>query len=372
MEDDYEPITIHHFFYSLLAFIFVWGSLWVGTSGVKIARSWHGESGQTIFSFGNNLTQKNLSAIADYNRDLEQRKLLAQSTQVLNNTTPVPTPTLKIMIAGDLMLDRGVRLIGEKYGYDSLFATVTPLFKTADIVVVNLEGPITSNKSKTVIGKNKTGPAMQFTFDPKSTSAIANAGINVVSLANNHTDNFGLSGFQETKKWLSENNIQWFGDFRNSSSTELTITKNGINVAFVGYHAFQKGFDRVVAMVKDLDSQGNFVIVMPHWGEEYATTTTTLIKAQARELVVAGADAIVGAHPHVVQEKVWMGDVPVIYSLGNLLFDQYFSKDVMKGNIVEFKLVRSGGKVSIDKSNIYETSIASKKWIDLDPSPVDF
>lgn len=368
MEDDYEPITIQHYFYSLLAFVFVWGSLWVGTSGVKIARSWHGQNETT----GQYLQQNNLSAIADYNRDLDQKKLLAQSSDAFSTPVPTPVSSITIMIAGDLMLDRGVRLLGEKYGYDSLFATVTPLFKSADIVVANLEGPITSNKSKTVIGKNKTGPAMQFTFDPKSTSAIANAGITVVSLANNHADNFGLSGIQETKKWLSENGIQWFGDYRNSSSTELVISKNGINVAFVGYHAFQKGFDRVIASVKELNDQGNFVIVMPHWGEEYATTTTSLVRSQARELVVAGADAIIGSHPHVVQEKVWMGDVPVIYSLGNLLFDQYFSKDVMKGNIVEFKLVKSGGKVSIDKSNIYETSIASKKWIDLDPSPVDF
>ncbi len=371
MEDDYEPITIHHYFYSLLAFIFVWGSLWVGTSGVKIARSWHGQNGNFREQVQQN-NASNVSAIADYNRSLDQHKLLAQSADLLGSPVPTSMQSLKIMIAGDLMLDRGVRLLGEKYGYDSLFATVTPLFKSADIVVVNLEGPITSNKSKTVIGKNKTGPAMQFTFDPKATRSIANAGITVVSLANNHIDNFGLSGIQETKKWLSENNIQWFGDYRNSSSTELLLSKNGFNIAFVGYHAFQKGFDRVLATVKDLDGQGYFVIVMPHWGIEYATTTTALVRSQARELVVAGADAIVGAHPHVVQDRVWMGDVPVIYSLGNLLFDQHFSGDVMKGNIFELNLVKTDGKIAIDKSTIYETSIASKRGVDVDLSPVDF
>jgi poly-gamma-glutamate synthesis protein (capsule biosynthesis protein) len=360
MEDDYQPITSAHYFYSLLAFVFVWGSLWVGTSGVKIARSLN----NNIQNYGN---QNNLSAIADYNRNLQHSGLLAQTIATLPTTS-----TVKILISGDLMLDRGVRLLGEKYGYDSLFATVTPLFKNADIVVANLEGPITYNKSKTVISKTKTGPSLQFTFDPKATKSIADSGITVVSLANNHIDNFGLSGIQETKKWLSENNIQWFGDYRNSSSTELIISKNGINIAFVGYHAFQKGFERVVGMVKELHDQGNFVIVMPHWGEEYASTTTTLVRAQARELVVAGADAIVGSHPHVVQEKVWMGDVPVIYSLGNLLFDQYFSKDVMRGNIVEFTLEKSGTDISIKKAQFYETSIASKRGIDVDLSPVDF
>ncbi len=360
MEDDYQPITFQHYFYSLLAFVFVWGSLWVGTSGVKIARSLPSVNGD----FGNQKT--NLSAIADYNKALDQ--IAASSTP----RPSLPAETLTIIIGGDLMLDRGVRLVAEKYGYDSLFATVTPLFKSADIVVVNLEGPITSNKSKTVLSNGKTGKELIFTFDPKATSSLVKAGISIVSLANNHTDNFGNSGIQETKKWLSEAGIQWFGDHRNSSSTELVMSKKGMNIAFVGYHAFQKGFDRVLDHTKMLSEQGHFVIVMPHWGEEYATTTSTLVKTQARDLVAAGANVIVGAHPHVVQEKVWMGNVPVIYSLGNLLFDQHFSKDVMKGNLLELKLVRNGASIEIDKVRIYETSIASKRGIDVNMDPVDF
>lgn len=80
------------------------------------------------------------------------------------------------------MLDRGVRLIGEKYGYSSLFATATSLFKQADIVVANLEGPITSNKSKTVLPNGKTNSSFTFTFNPKSAKAIADSGIsNIVS-----------------------------------------------------------------------------------------------------------------------------------------------------------------------------------------------
>lgn len=270
------------------------------------------------------------------------------------------------------MLDRGVRLVGQKYGYDSLFATITPLFKEADIAVVNLEGPITSNRSKTVMANGRTNESLTFTFDTKVAEALAKAGITMVSLANNHTDNFGSAGLAETKNWLSKAGIQWFGDPWNSTSTEAIILKNGIQVAFVGYHSFQPGFERVLDSVKSLTEQGNFVIVMPHWDQEYATSSSPLVRAQARTLVSAGAGAVVGAHPHVVLEHAWMGDVPVFYSLGNLLFDQHFSPEVMKGNIVKLHLVRQGKKVVIDDIKIYETSIASRRGIEVDMEPVDF
>jgi poly-gamma-glutamate capsule biosynthesis protein CapA/YwtB (metallophosphatase superfamily) len=67
-----------------------------------------------------------------------------------------------------------------------------------------------------------------------------------------------------------------------------------------------------------------------------------------------------------------MGDVPIIYSLGNLLFDQHFSKAVDTGNIAEFEMVKLNDKVKITQSKIYETSLASKRGIDVDFSPVDF
>ena len=270
------------------------------------------------------------------------------------------------------MLDRNVRKLGNKNGYDSLFSNIAPLFKQADIVAINLEGPITSNASKTLLPDGRTTKEWVFTFAPQTAPALAKSGVSVVSLANNHSDNFGLGGLAETRKYLAASNIKWFGDPSNSSATELVIEKNGFKLAFVGYHAFRPGFDRVLSMVQRLSNNGNYVIVMPHWGEEYAESANTSMRTQARLLVTNGADAIFGSHPHGILEHMKIGDVPVFFSLGNLLFDQYFSPETMKGNLVQFDLNRSGENIYISAIKIYETSTASKATITYDDQPMDF
>ena len=192
---------------------------------------------------------------------------------------------------------------------------------------------------------------------------LAHAGIGIVSLANNHTDNFGASGFRETEALLDAGGIGHFGDPWNDAGTEKTVTKNGISVAFVGYHAFQPGFPRIIADVKRLSAAGYFVIVMPHWGVEYSASSTDDMKAKARALITAGAKAVIGSHPHVIGEHEWIGDVPVYYSLGNLLFDQYFSPAVMKGNVLELRITEGASGVSLDSLRVYDTSTASERGV---------
>jgi len=131
------------------------------------------------------------------------------------------------------MFDRNVRKVAEQNGYDSLLDGVSELFKNADVAVVNLEGPITSSPSKTLLPNGKTTKALIFTFASSSALALAHSGIDAVSLANNHSDNFGARGLAETKKWLDAANVQWFGDPANSSSSEAVIIKNGIHIAFI-------------------------------------------------------------------------------------------------------------------------------------------
>lgn len=368
MDEDFDQITIKHFTHAIIVMVFVWGSLWTGTTGYKMitSKQFSPSSLASIIDHDN----QNLSGTS--NDVLVSLKTTNSATSSLMSKNSDDIHKLKIMIAGDLMLDRGVRILGEKYGYDSLFATVTPLFKQADLVIANLEGPITTNKSKTVISKTKTGPSLIFTFDPKVVNAISKSNISILSLANNHTDNFGSSGLKQTRNLLDKAGLKWFGDPYNATTTVLKLNKNGIDIAFVGYHAFSKGFDNTINLVSKLNEENYFVIVMPHWGEEYASTTNTIVRNQARQLVSAGADIIAGSHPHVVQERVWMGDVPVIYSLGNLLFDQHFSKAVDTGNIAEFELIKQNDRVSIAKSKIYETSLSSKRGIDVNFEPIDF
>ena len=273
-------------------------------------------------------------------------------------------------MAGDVMLDRDVRRIGNERGYDSLFASVAPLFKSADITVANLEGPIDPSPSKTLLPDGRLiGNYLSFAFATATAPVLERAGITLVSLANNHSLNLGQAGLAETKHWLDAAGVGWFGDPLNASGTEAVIAGNGISVAFVGYHAFESGFARVKASVEKLSADGDFVIVMPHWGEEYQLHPSALMEGEARELVAAGAGAVIGSHPHIVMGHEWIGGAPVFFSLGNLLFDQYFSASTTQGAVVKLELSRNDGRVSLDRLSTYTASTASRRGIELVGGP---
>jgi poly-gamma-glutamate synthesis protein (capsule biosynthesis protein) len=278
----------------------------------------------------------------------------------------------KIVIGGDVMMDRGIRLLGNNLGYDSLFEKILLIFKSADISIVNLEGTITSNPSKTLLPNNKFTKELYFTFATTTAEVLANTGIDYVSLANNHTDNFKIKGLEETKKWLNIANVGYFGDPWNSSSTESLIEKDGFKIALIGYHEFQPGLARITSSIKRLHEEGYFVIILPHWGDEYVTKLSDRIQNKAQTFVDAGADAIIGSHPHVVMKPEWIGDIPVFYSLGNLLFDQYFSSEVMTGNIVELDISNDEGKYNLDNVSVYEISLASRNGIEIVSGPTPF
>ncbi|MEK7501461.1 MAG: CapA family protein [Patescibacteria group bacterium] len=343
--------------FASFAILFGFGALWSINNGVEIAMPYIQENVRQTASVESTRTE---SKQTENNKQFE-----AISNNTSNNTKTEKTNEISVIIGGDLMMDRAIRLFGEKNGYDALFASITSLFNSADIVAVNLEGPITSNLSKTLLANNSMTDSFTFTFDPKTAIALAQAHITAISLANNHADNFGAKGLEETKRLLSEVGIQYFGNPWNKSPVDIVVSKNGGNVAFVGYHAFQKGFPGIVARVKELSKQDNFVIVMPHWGNEYSSKPTEMMKGQARELVSAGANAIIGSHSHVIGENEWIGTVPVYYSLGNLLFDQYFSPETMKGELVELHLIVQNGKTVFDNLKIIEVSNASRKGIEV-------
>jgi gamma-polyglutamate biosynthesis protein CapA len=357
---------------SILAITLGSGAIWVGTYGLKLVinRSIPIDNTRIISTDSSNSTINSESDQKTKTSNIYVAiDAIKKSFATTTNFIDFSAPSLKIMIGGDVMLDRKVRQIGEKNGYESLFEDVTPLFKTADIVLVNLEGPITNKTSSTLLPNGATTKELDFTFATDVAGSLSEVGINLVSLANNHTDNKGYNGFNETKKWLNNAGVQYFGDPWNSTSTERIITKRGFSVAFVGYHAFQSGFDRTVRVIKELSNKGHFVIVVPHWGEEYITEPTDKMRTQAQALVTAGANAVIGAHPHVLIDHEWIANVPVFYSLGNLLFDQYFSPEVMKGNIVELELAKDGDRTYIDIIKVYETSTASKKGITVNMEP---
>ena len=355
MYGESEPRNKFPVFAIIATMIFGAGSLWLWTNGLQIAIN------------GLPSTRTNTASIFDAT-NVDIQSAISNTGSFIQRAVPAikpPSTSVTLLIGGDIMMDRKIRYIGEKKGYDYLFSSLTPLFKTADITIANLEGPITSNPSKTLLPSGAITNDLTFTFAPVSAKALSNAGVTAVSLANNHENNFGSAGVVETKKWLKSVGVKWFGSPWNAASTTLEMTVKGMNIALVGYSSFNPGLNTVLGDIKQLSTQGYFVIVMPHWGDEYATAPTEMMRSQARAFVAAGAKAVIGSHPHVMMSNETIAGVPVYYSVGNLLFDQYFSDAVMNGEIVSLTLSNGPAGPSLDKVTTYGTRLDRTRGVTL-------
>jgi poly-gamma-glutamate synthesis protein (capsule biosynthesis protein) len=106
----------------------------------------------------------------------------------------------------------------------------------------------------------------------------------------------------------------------------------GTRIAFVGYHQFFTTDDSgVIAAIASAKQEGDFVIVYPHWGEEYSTSTTPFQNSEAHKFVDSGADVVLGSHPHVAEPLEVYKEKAIFYSMGNFVFDQSWSKETSEG-----------------------------------------
>jgi poly-gamma-glutamate synthesis protein (capsule biosynthesis protein) len=217
---------------------------------------------------------------------------------------------------GDIMLDRGTRKQMDLSGdFEYPWEKMERFLNGADFVVGNLEGTVNQQTSTYTYD-----PPFRFVFDPEYME-VANKYLDLVSLANNHTSDVGSAGELETHEWLEKIGLPWFGSYLNSS-LRYDAEINGQKFSFLGYHAFQPNETALLKEIAAAKTDGNFVIVMPHWGTEYKTSPDSSETRLAKLIVEAGADLIVGGHPHVPQGIDVMDGVPVLYSLGNFIFDQ--------------------------------------------------
>ena len=239
------------------------------------------------------------------------------------------------MFVGDIMLDNGPgHLITN--GVDP-FAAVAPVLRDSDLVIGNLECAITRKGH----AEDKT-----YTFKgPRSALPLLKKYFSAVSLANNHSGDWGKAGFADELTLLEEAGLRYFGGGRNEKEARrpLVLTSHGKRVAFLGYNDFpplrfaagpnQPGTawlkeKDVIADIRAARERDNadFVLLFFHWGEELEDKPLPAQQSLARRLIDAGADAVVGGHPHVTQTVEWHKGRPIIYSLGNFVFD-YFPGD---------------------------------------------
>lgn len=245
--------------------------------------------------------------------------------------------TIRLFFVGDIMLDRTIRKDGELYGYQTLFACLEKDLSGYDRVIGNLEGTVTDFPSVSRDATYEAPESFRFTFDKNAVQTLKDIGLTTVSLANNHIKDFGNEGIQQTVSNLDELKINHFGDPRKESVGYFIDTIHDTKIAFIPYNQF---FGTKEQVVKDLEATQNISdiqIIFAHWGDEY-TPARSDIKALAYQFADAGADLIIGAHPHVIQEKEIYKSVPIYYSLGNFIFDQYWEESVRTGLGVQIEI----------------------------------
>lgn len=243
------------------------------------------------------------------------------------------------------MLSRGVRRkIMESSDPALPFRSVAPLLAGADLAFVNLESPFSDE-----------GPyheeGLIFHAPPATIAGMELARVAVASTANNHSRDCGPHGVSFTVSWLRSHGITPVGSSDSAEETHrgVVLERNGIRFGFLGYTYDQQNgnwrdIDPRIALadpavvsqdVVNLKKRCDVVIVSMHHGIEYMTKPTKDQIAFAHAAIDAGASAVIGHHPHVVQPMEKYRGKPIFYSLGNFVFDQYQREATQHGEIAE-------------------------------------
>ncbi len=248
-----------------------------------------------------------------------------------------------IVFVGDIMMARDVERRLAYLGGEYVFAGVKDYFANK-FVVGNFEASIPQ------IHEPTPNFAFKFSVPVASLNDLVLAGFTQLSLANNHSFDFGAAGYQNTFKSISDYTIKAFGHPSAINSDSVTYIDNGNKtVAIIGlsnlYTAInKKSWDEIF---KEAESKSDIQIVYIHWGEEYELIHSVSQEKLAKELIDSGVDIIVGHHPHVVQGIQKYNNGIIFYSLGNFLFDQYWEESVLTGLALELQENENGWIIDI-------------------------
>lgn len=269
---------------------------------------------------------------------------------------------IKIVFVGDVMLSRGVAYqINKNSDYKYPFLKIADYLSSFDLTIGNLEGPISDK------GTNQ-GSIYSFRADPRVVEGLNHAGFDLVSLANNHIFDWGREALLDTKNILKESDIKGIGAGKDhKTANEPAIFEiNKEKLAFLSYtNLYPKSLnateeqagisdssiENIIFNIERLKKEGYLVGILMHWGDEYQTKSNISQQKIARGVIDAGADLVVGHHPHVPQEIEQHKDKWIVYSLGNFVFDQNFSKETMRGMAVEVK-IKNGQVIGVSPREI--------------------
>jgi len=289
------------------------------------------------------------SAILSGKSDLQQTTSYVTGYFIKNNNfnNKQTDDIFKLLFFGDIMLDRHVREKINKDGFNYLLENfqMPEEWQKTDIQMANLEGAVTASGAH-----YKPEMSIDFAFDPKDVMQLKNYNFNFFDISNNHITDQGLQGFDETRNNLDELGFNYVGcaDRKVDECSVKIINLQNKKVAMLAYSMVYGSLDeeKILTQIKAVREKADLVIVNMHWGVEYESQARSNIKSLAHNIVDAGADIIIGHHPHVVQEVEFYQGKPIFYSLGNFIFDQYFSRETQEG--VAVGLTWQNDKIKID------------------------
>lgn len=239
----------------------------------------------------------------------------------------------EVWFFGDIMLARDVEQKMYTLGLTYPFAGL--VIPSTTYAVANFESAVPDTHVPT---PNNT---FRFSTPKQFLPVLRQSGFTHLSLANNHSFDFGLAGYNHTVSALWESSLVPFGHptVIGSASVSYLETEHG-RIAVIGVHTLygEPEYEVLQSVVEDARMQSDLQVAYVHWGEEYDVIQNEVQRNLATDLASFGVDIIIGHHPHVVQGIEQIGDTLVFYSLGNYIFDQYFSREVQQGLVLKLTL----------------------------------
>lgn len=277
-----------------------------------------------------------------------------QALQPATNTTP-SGQTVTLHFGGDVMFSGKVGEKLAKAGYDYPYQYVKGLFSSDDLTVVNLETPVTDSNT---IAADKT---YAFKSSPEALPHMAQAGIDAVNLANNHILDQGITGLTDTITQLDQSGIAYVGAGKDSARAYQPVyfDRKGIKIALLGFSRVipetswnagknQAGvataYDATAAQaaIREAKSKADLVVVVAHWGVERSDTLADHQSDLAHTFVDAGADLVIGGHPHVLQGLEKYKGKWIAYSTGNFIFTRSLVEKTWDTGVFQAKCTVNG------------------------------
>lgn len=304
---------------------------------------------KAIFSGQNTLTREETTSSKDLSDYYNQSQQLARGQEPL---------TTNFLAAGDISLSRNIAQTIKTTGDTGTpFKGLGALLKSTDFNFANLESPFG--------GHDRFTPkdTLVFNAPSKNVQGLTDFNFKVLTLANNHAFDQGLGGIAFTKKILAENNILVTGTGETLDDAWMPAVYNskGIKVGFIGasysslndngktsnnHVARIEDTERLTSAILNLKSSADFIVVTMHAGTEYTREPNEKQIAFAHAAIDAGADIVIGHHPHWIQTMEQYRGKYIFYSLGNFIFDQSWSQETKEGLALKITLEKTGSQQS--------------------------